>query len=123
MKDMNQTSRIVLPEHEDMEHPPTFDVYQISRAEKSAILEAMRNLQGLDAEGKDAWKRFDDCLDAIERVLKEVVAGWQAVVNRRGKPVPFDSDKLSEVLTDQQIVELAGKCIEASVVTDDQRKK
>lgn len=123
MKDMNQTSQIVLPEHRELENPPTFTVYQVTRAEKGAILEAMRKIRAIDADAQEAWKQFDECLDSIERVLEEVVADWSGLVNRRGKPVQFSKDSLSDVLTDQQLVELAGKCIEVSVAGDDQRKK
>ena len=120
--DPNQAVTLTLTSHQSMENPPKFFAYQPTRSEKTRLVNAMRAIRQLDA-AEDAWGEFQTQIEVIESVLGELLAGWKDLFNRRGKPIPFEADKLGDVLTEDQLADLAAQVLQAGQVSETEQGK
>jgi hypothetical protein len=66
----------------------------------------LRKVQRLRAEAEKDGTTDEDKDKNIEEGIRIGLVGWRNVIDRSGKPVPFDASKLSEILSFREMVEL-----------------
>lgn len=108
--DPSSNLKLILPSDQNKQNPPAFIMKCMSKREFSALTEA---LQGVDEESADI-----SSLDGLDDILNENCQSWENM----GKFV-HSTHRLEDVLTFQEMIELAVLIIEANTASGDELGK
>lgn len=77
---------------------------------------------GVLARIKDADNKVPLIDEAMQGVCR-VVTGWENITTAKGEAIVFAQEKLEEVLTVEEAIELLAKCLKGNTLSEDERKK
>jgi len=112
--DPNQTFKIVLETDKDKDPQPCF-VYKYLTSRQWRDLAAMEDLVD---RAKSAVEIFDKSIEAISTGL----VGWENMAGQDAAEIPFDQEKLADLLTLGEVQELFQKVLAQGVGSEDKKK-
>lgn len=108
-----QTYKYTLVSDKESENPPVFILKCLSKG-------AWREIAAL-SDTFDASANSTESLDVVDKILAVGVIGWENV-NENGAPIKFSLDKLDEILTVSESIELMMAIVNQSPTIDDKKK-
>lgn len=101
--DPNETLRLVLSEHDELENPPAFICRNLRRRERKRLAAAITAA----SKASDTLESLEAAFDGVERELGKIIVGWENQTDSNGEPIPFDINDLDVCLDEKQMIELA----------------
>lgn len=115
--DATSTTRHALATDQDKppDRRPTFELRELTGKQMRAVAAVYDSVDEASTAG--------EAVDGLFSALRQVVAGWRHMATPEGDELPFDPDRLEELLTPAEAFELLGAAMNASMLGPADRKK